>query len=205
MIRKKAARPALDAGWAAGFHIGNGGMMTDTKTTSDKIEKSEAEWRKELTPMQYAVLREKATERPFSGEYEHEHRAGTYVCAGCGQTLFESAAKFDSGCGWPSFTQPAAESHVDEERDRSHGMIRTEVLCSKCSGHLGHVFNDGPGPTGLRGAEAEAALRPRPPQGRRSSLVPLGGTNWARSAFLTRRAACCRRPPPIGRVECRSA
>ena len=97
--------------------------------------------------MQYAVLREKATERPFSGEYEHEHRKGTYTCAGCGQTLFESDAKFDSGCGWPSFTAPAAESHVDEERDVSHGMIRTEVLCSNCNGHLGHVFEDGPGPT----------------------------------------------------------
>ncbi len=119
--------------------------MSDTKT-SDKVIKSEAEWRKELSPMQYAVLREKATERPFSGEYEHEHRPGTYICAGCGQTLFESDAKFDSGCGWPSFTQPAAEGHVDEERDVSHGMIRTEVLCSKCSGHLGHVFEDARGP-----------------------------------------------------------
>ena len=96
--------------------------MSDTKT---KVQKSEAEWRKELTPMQYAVLREKATERPFSGEYEHEHRKGTYTCAGCGQTLFESDAKFDSGCGWPSFTAPAVESHVDEERDATHGMIRT--------------------------------------------------------------------------------
>ena len=84
--------------------------MSDTKTIGGKVEKSEAEWRKELTPMQYAVLREKATERPFSGEYEHEHRPGTYTCAGCGQTLFESDAKFDSGCGWPSFTQPALES-----------------------------------------------------------------------------------------------
>ena len=101
--------------------------MSDTKT-SGKVVKSEAEWRKELTPMQYAVLREKATERPFSGEYEHEHRKGTYTCAGCGQTLFESDAKFDSGCGWPSFTAPAVDSHVDEERDVSHGMVRTEVL-----------------------------------------------------------------------------
>ena len=110
--------------------------MPDTKTkiTDDKVIKSEEQWRRELTPMQYAVLREKATERPFSGEYEHEHRAGTYVCAGCGNVLFESDAKFDSGCGWPSFTQPAVESHIDEERDTSHGMIRTEVLCSKCSG-----------------------------------------------------------------------
>src|ERR1051325_7232488 len=106
--------------------------MSDTKT---KIQKSEAEWRKELTPMQYAVLREKATERPVTGEYEYETKAGTYVCAGCGQTLFESDAKFDSGCGWPSFTQPAVDSHVDEERDTTPGMIRTEGLCSKCNGY----------------------------------------------------------------------
>src|SRR3954451_711539 len=137
--------------------------MSDTKT---KVEKSEAEWRRELTPMQYAVLREKATERPFSGEYEHEHRKGTYTCAGCGQTLFESDAKFDSGCGWLSFSQPATESHVDEERDVSHGMIRTEVLCSKCNGHLGHVFNDGPGPRGLRHRINSAARKLKPRQSR---------------------------------------
>src|ERR1019366_4445337 len=93
-----------------------GVSMSDTKTVPGKVAKSETEWRKELTPMQYAVLREKATEQPFSGEYEHEQRPGTYICAGCGQTLFESDAKFDSGCGWPSFTQPGAESHVEEGR-----------------------------------------------------------------------------------------
>jgi peptide-methionine (R)-S-oxide reductase len=133
--------------------------MSDTKQMPGKIEKSDSEWRKELTPMQYAVLREKATERPFSGEYEYTKTPGTYVCAGCGQTLFESDAKFDSGCGWPSFTRPATENHVDEERDVSHGMTRVEVLCSKCNGHLGHVFDDGPGPTGLRDCINSAALK----------------------------------------------
>ena len=136
--------------------------MTDTKTTtgSSTVQKSESEWRKELTPMQYAVLREKATERPYTGEYEHEHRQGTYVCAGCGQTLFESDAKFDSGCGWPSFSRPAAESHVDEERDTSHGMIRTEVRSKHGDSHLGHVFDDGPRDRGgLRYCINSASLR----------------------------------------------
>lgn len=138
--------------------------MTQTKPKVDdgKVHKSEEQWRRELTPMQYAVLREKATERPFTGEYEHEETEGTYVCAGCGQPLFGSEAKFDSGCGWPSFTAPIEDANVDEERDFTHGMVRTEILCSKCDGHLGHVFPDGPGPTGLRYCVNSASLKLEP-------------------------------------------
>lgn len=134
----------------------------DTRNSDTKVRKSESEWRQELTPMQYAVLREKATERPFTGEYEHEETPGTYVCAGCGQPLFASDSKFDSGCGWPSFTAPIEDANVDEERDVSHGMIRTEILCSQCDGHLGHVFPDGPGPTGLRYCVNSASLKLEP-------------------------------------------
>jgi len=128
---------------------------------TDKIEKTDKDWRAQLTPMQYAVLREKATERPFTGEYEGTTDPGTYVCAGCGTPLFESDAKFQSHCGWPSFTAPVGDS-VSEARDTTHGMIRTEVLCSACGGHLGHVFDDGPGPTGLRYCINSAALKHEP-------------------------------------------
>ena len=116
------------------------------------------EWKKKLTPMQYAVLREKATERAFTGEYWDHHEKGTYKCAGCGTELFESDTKFDSGCGWPSFFQPKEEANVEEASDTTHGMVRTEVLCAKCGGHLGHVFDDGPNPTGLRYCINSASL-----------------------------------------------
>ena len=107
-------------------------------------------WRERLTPEQYRVLRQKGTEHAFSGKYWNEKSDGLYKCAGCGEPLFASAAKFDSGCGWPSYTQPLDDSKIEEHVDRSHGMSRTEVTCKKCGGHLGHVFDDGPAPTGLR-------------------------------------------------------
>jgi peptide-methionine (R)-S-oxide reductase len=117
---------------------------------TEKLQRPDAEWKKELTPNQYYVTRQKGTEPPFTGEYESTETAGTYKCVCCGQPLFRSEAKFHSGCGWPSFTAPAKPEVVEEDADHSHGMVRTEVRCSKCEAHLGHVFDDGPGPTGLR-------------------------------------------------------
>ena len=117
---------------------------------SEKIEKSAAEWARELSPDEYRVLREKGTERAFTGKFWNTKDKGTYVCAGCGNRLFESDTKFDSGTGWPSFYAPAAPESVETEEDESLFMRRTEVRCSRCQGHLGHVFDDGPDPTGLR-------------------------------------------------------
>lgn len=115
-----------------------------------KVEKSEEEWKKELTPEQYKVLRKKGTERAFTGELLHNKEKGMYVCAGCGAELFDSDTKYDSGSGWPSFWQPAEKENIEEKSDNSLFMRRTEVNCRQCGGHLGHVFEDGPQPTGQR-------------------------------------------------------
>ena len=124
-----------------------------------KIEKTEQEWQSELTAEQYRILREKGTERPFTGGYDHVFAPGTYSCAGCGAELFTAETKYDSGCGWPAFYAPASHEAIDEETDRSYGMIRTEVMCASCGGHLGHVFPDGPAPTGQRYCINSASLR----------------------------------------------
>ncbi|WNO53988.1 peptide-methionine (R)-S-oxide reductase MsrB [Stakelama saccharophila] len=116
----------------------------------DQVNLSESEWRKKLTPDQYHVLREAGTEAPFSGRYNNNKNDGVYRCAACGNDLFDSADKYDSGSGWPSFTRPLAEDRVTNHGDASHGMQRTESRCARCDGHLGHVFPDGPPPTGLR-------------------------------------------------------
>ncbi len=146
---------------------------TQSKEESNKLSqekkpnimKTEEEWKKILTPEQYRILREKGTERAFTGEYWNHHSEGEYHCAGCGAPLFESSSKFDSGCGWPSYFKPAQDNAVTEHLDKSHGMIRTEVTCSKCGGHLGHVFTDGPAPTGLRYCINSASIKFVPENG----------------------------------------
>ena len=125
----------------------------------EKVNKTDEEWKKELTSEQYQVLREKATEPAFSGEYNQMKDAGLYLCAGCNTELFSSADKYDSGCGWPSYTAPTNADAVDTHVDQSLGLERTEIVCARCGGHLGHVFDDGPNPTGKRFCVNSAALK----------------------------------------------
>jgi len=134
-------------------------MVQMSDVITKKVQKTDAEWREELTPEQYQILRQAGTERPFTGPYWNARDKGIYSCAGCGTDLFVSDTKFDSGCGWPSYFEAVSPDAVTELRDTTHGMVRTEVICGVCDAHLGHVFPDGPPPTGLRYCINSASMR----------------------------------------------
>lgn len=160
---ENATHPADSADTAASQPSPTGGGappdIEGTSPMTDKVVKTDEEWRAMLTEEQYRITRLKGTERPFTGAYWNTKVKGTYFCVGCGQALFNSDTKYDSGCGWPSFWAPINGEHVDTEADASLGMQRTEILCSRCGAHLGHVFEDGPNPTGLRYCVNSASLK----------------------------------------------
>lgn len=136
----------------------NDPQMNENNNPGYEVEKSEEEWRQILSPVEFKILREKGTEYAFTGEFFNHKEKGMYICAGCGNELFTSDSKYDSGCGWPSFYEPLSKEKIGEFEDGSYGMVRTEIVCNKCGGHLGHVFPDGPKPTGLRYCVNSASL-----------------------------------------------
>ena len=148
------------------------GALPAAQEKGRAVEKTDAQWREILTPLEYDVLRKKGTERAFTGEYWNTKTDGTYHCRGCGTALFRSDAKFDSGCGWPSFFEPLEGARLEEVRDTSHGMVRTEIVCKTCGGHLGHVFNDGPPPTGLRYCINSVSIKLDPTEKKQAETPP---------------------------------
>ncbi len=140
----------------------NNKIVTEAAMDTTEIKKSDAEWRSLLSPVQFNILREKGTERPYTGEYDNFFNEGIYYCAACGSELFTSGTKYNSGCGWPAFYEPSVNKNILEKKDISHGMVRIEVMCARCGGHLGHVFTDGPKPTGLRYCINSGSLRFEP-------------------------------------------